>query len=279
MTDPVILSETKNLSLSNEVRDCHALRPRNDYVGLPRPSASQRRCRLGVNIDHIATLRQARRGKKPDPVKGAIICEKAGADSIVCHLREDRRHIQDKDLSLLKKAIKIPLNLEMAAAEEIIKIASKEQPSQVTLVPEKREELTTEGGLDVKGNLEHLKKTIAGFKKAGILVSLFIDPETIQIKASKEVGSQFVELHTGRYSESKGGGRAEELKKLRRATEFAISLGLKVDAGHGLNYKNVVPVCQIPGIEKLNIGYAIIGRALFVGLEKAVKEMLKLLGR
>ena len=234
---------------------------------------------LGINIDHIATLRQARRGKEPDPVEGALICEKAGADSIVCHLREDRRHIQDKDLFLLKKAIKIPLNLEMAAAEEIIKIALKVQPSQVTLVPEKREELTTEGGLNVKGNLEYLKKVSERFKKAGILVSLFVDPEILQIKASKEVEAQFVELHTGNYSETEGEGRKKELKKLKEATEFAISLGLKVDAGHGLNYENVVPVCRIPGIERLNIGYAIIGRAVFVGLAEAVKEMLKLLGR
>ncbi|MCK4244824.1 MAG: pyridoxine 5'-phosphate synthase [Candidatus Omnitrophica bacterium] len=234
--------------------------------------------KLGVNIDHIATLRQARKGEKPDPIEGALVCEKAGADSIVCHLREDRRHIQDKDLSLLKKVIKIPLNLEMAATDEIIKIALKEQPSQVTLVPEKREELTTEGGLDVKGNLEHLKKVIARFKKAGISVSLFVDPEIPQIKASKEVDSQSVELHTGSYAETEGEGRAEELKKLREATEFAISLGLKVDAGHGLNYENVVPICQIPGIERLNIGHSIIARAVFAGLEEAVKEMLNLLG-
>lgn len=232
---------------------------------------------LGINVDHIATLRQARRGKEPDPVEGALVCEKAGADSIVCHLREDRRHIQDKDLSLLKKRIKIPLNLEMAATEEIIKIALKTQPSQVTLVPEKREELTTEGGLDVKGNFKHLKGTIARFKKAGIPVSLFVDPEISQIKASGEVGAQLVELHTGEYANQKGEGRKKELKKLKEATEFAISLGLKVDAGHGLNYENVVPICRIPGIEKLNIGYAIIGRALFAGLEEAVKEMLKLM--
>jgi len=234
--------------------------------------------KLGINIDHIATLRQARRGKEPDPVEGALICERAGADSIVCHLREDRRHIQDKDLFLLKKTIKIPLNLEMAANEEIIKIALKVQPYQVTLVPEKREELTTEGGLDVRGNFQHLKGTITRFKKNGILVSLFVDPEISQIKASQEVGSQFVELHTGSYANEKGEGMKKELKKIKEMTELAISLGLRVNAGHGLNYKNVIPITQVPGIEELNIGYSIIGRAVFVGLEKAVKEMLKLIG-
>ena len=234
--------------------------------------------KLGVNIDHIATLRQARRGKEPNPVKGAKVVEKAGANSIVCHLREDRRHIQDKDLFLLKKTIKIPLNLEMAAAEEIIKIALKVQPYQVTLVPEKREELTTEGGLDVRENFQHLKETITRFKKNGILVSLFVDPEIFQIKASQEVGSQFVELHTGSYANEKGEGRKKELKKIKKMTELAISLGLRVNAGHGLNYKNVIPITHVPGIEELNIGYSIIGRAIFVGLEKAVKEMLKLIG-
>jgi len=233
--------------------------------------------KLGINIDHIATLRQARRGKEPDPVEGALICERAGADSIVCHLREDRRHIQDKDLFLLKKTIKIPLNLEMAANEEIIKIALKVQPYQVTLVPEKREELTTEGGLDVRGNFQHLKGTITRFKKNGILVSLFVDPEISQIKASQEVGSQFVELHTGSYANEKGEGMKKELKKIKEMTELAISLGLRVNAGHGLNYKNVIPITQVPGIEELNIGYSILGRAIFVGLEKAVKEMLKLI--
>ena len=234
--------------------------------------------KLGINIDHIATLRQARRGKEPDPVEGALICERAGADSIVCHLREDRRHIQDKDLFLLKKTIKIPLNLEMAANEEIIKIALKVQPYQVTLVPEKRKELTTEGGLDVRGNFQHLKGTITRFKKNGILVSLFVDPEISQIKASQEVGSQFVELHTGGYANEKDEGIKKELKKIKKMTELAISLGLRVNAGHGLNYKNVIPIIQVPGIEELNIGYSIIGRAVFVGLEKAVKEMLKLIG-
>lgn len=238
--------------------------------------SSQRLCQLGVNIDHIATLRQSRRGKEPDLVKGALICEKAGADSIVCHLREDRRHIQDNDLFFLKKRIKIPLNLEMAAAEEIVKIALKTRPSRVTLVPEKRAELTTEGGLDVKGNFKHLKKTIARFKKAGISVSLFVDPEISQVKASQEAGAQFVELHTGIYANQKGKGKEEELEKLRKMTEFAISCGLKVDAGHGLNYENVVPVSRVSGIIGLNIGYSIIGYALFIGLEKAVKEMLKL---
>ena len=235
--------------------------------------------KLGVNIDHIATLRQARRGEEPDPVAGALICEKAGVNSIVCHLREDRRHIQDKDLFLLKKELEIPLNLEMAANEEVIEIALKVHPYQVTLVPEKRKELTTEGGLDVRANFQHLKETIARFKKKDILVSLFVDPEIPQIKASREVGSQFVELHTGSYANEKGEGMKKELKKIKEMTKFAISLGLRVNAGHGLNYRNVIPVAQVPGIEELNIGYSIIGRAIFVGLDKAVQEMLKLLGK
>ena len=234
--------------------------------------------KLGVNIDHIATLRQARKGRKPDPVEGALICENTGVNSIVCHLREDRRHIQDKDLFLLKERLKIPLNLEMAATEEIIKIALRVKPHQITLVPEKREELTTEGGLDVRENLKPLQKTVARFTKMGIVVSLFIDPEIFQIKASREAGAQFVELHTGRYANEEGNRQKNELRKLKEMTEFAASLGLRVNAGHGLNYKNLVPVCRIPGIEELNIGYAIIGRAIFVGLEKAVKEMLKLIG-
>ena len=236
--------------------------------------------KLGVNIDHIATLRQARRGENPDPVYAACICELAGCDSIVCHLREDRRHIQDRDVYVLKKVVKTRLNLEMALSEEIIKIALDVKPHQVTLVPEKREELTTEGGLDVIKNFEKIKSSVRKFQDSGIKVSLFIEPDERQIQASKETGADFIEIHTGRYAEA----RTEEdinreLDKIARATDYALSTGIRVNAGHGLDYHNTAPVCRIKGIEELNIGYSIIGRAVFVGLERAVKEMLEIVRR
>ncbi|HOL22105.1 MAG TPA: pyridoxine 5'-phosphate synthase [bacterium] len=236
--------------------------------------------KLGVNIDHIATLRQARRGENPDPVYAACICELAGCDSIVCHLREDRRHIQDRDVYVLKKVVKTRLNLEMALSEEIIKIALDVKPHQVTLVPEKREELTTEGGLDVIKNFEKIKSSVRKFQDSGIKVSLFIEPDERQIQASKETGADFIEIHTGRYADA----RTEEdinreLDKIARATDYALSTGIRVNAGHGLDYHNTAPVCRIKGIEELNIGYSIIGRAVFVGLERAVKEMLEIVRR
>lgn len=234
--------------------------------------------KLGVNIDHVATLRQARRGKSPDPVEAAFLCELVGCDSIVCHLREDRRHIQERDLYLLKETVKTRLNLEMALVEEIIKIALKVKPSYVTLVPEKREELTTEGGLDIKTHVSRIKDKTADFKAAGIRVSLFIEPEFSQIEASRETGAEFVELHTGRYAESTGKDDFyHQLDRIIRAAEYALSLGLGVNAGHGLDYSNVGPICQIKGIEELNIGYSIIGRAVYVGIPQAVKEMLSLI--
>jgi pyridoxine 5-phosphate synthase len=236
--------------------------------------------KLGVNIDHIATIRQARRGEKPDPVYAAVICELAGCDSIVCHLREDRRHIQDRDVYLLKKVVKTRLNLEMALAEEIIKIALDVKPDQVTLVPEKREELTTEGGLDVVKNFEKIKNSVRRFKDAGIKVSLFIEPDEKQILTSKEVGADFIELHTGRYADAKTEEEAvAELQKISKATEYGLSIGIRVNAGHGLDYHNTADICRIKGIEELNIGYSIIGRAVFVGLERAVKEMLEIIRR
>ena len=236
--------------------------------------------KLGVNIDHIATIRQARRGKKPDPVYAAVICELAGCDSIVCHLREDRRHIQDRDVYLLKKVVKTRLNLEMALAEEIIKIALDVKPDQVTLVPEKREELTTEGGLDVVKNFEKIKNSVKRFKDAGIKVSLFIEPDEKQILTSKEAGADFIELHTGRYADAKTEEEAvAELQKISKATEYGLSIGIRVNAGHGLDYHNTADICRIKGIEELNIGYSIIGRAVFVGLERAVKEMLEIIRR
>jgi len=236
--------------------------------------------KLGINIDHIATLRQARRGEKPDPVYAAVICELAGCDSIVCHLREDRRHIQDRDVYLLKKIVKTRLNLEMALSEEIIKIALDVKPDQVTLVPEKREELTTEGGLDVVKNFEKIKNSVKRFKNAGIKVSLFIEPDEKQILPSKETGADFIELHTGRYADAKTEEEAgAELQKISKATEYGLSIGIRVNAGHGLDYHNTAAVCKIKGIEELNIGYSIIGRAVFVGLERAVKEMLEIIRR
>ncbi len=235
--------------------------------------------KLGVNIDHVATLRQQRRGREPEPVTAALVAEMAGADSIVCHLREDRRHIQERDLSLLRQVIKTRLNLEMAANEEIIKIALREKPDWVTLVPERREELTTEGGLAVAEQVSHLKKVVSRFVENGIPVSLFIDADSVQIKAAKESGAWSVELHTGRYADALDEKeRVAELDRIKQGAKMAEESGLKVAAGHGLDYRNVTAIASIPEIEELNIGYAIIGKAVFVGLERAVKEMLELMG-
>jgi len=234
--------------------------------------------KLGVNVDHVATLRQLRKGKTPDPIEAAILCELAGCDSIVCHLREDRRHIQERDLFLLKEVIKTKLNLEMALSEDIIQIALKVKPHQVTIVPEKREELTTEGGLDVKTNIKRIKEVIKLFKKENIKVSLFIEPDFEQIEYSKEAEVDFIEIHTGKYAECVlEEDLYKELNKIKKSTEYAISIGLKVNAGHGLDYKNVIPICQIKGIEELNIGYSIVGRSVFVGIYQAVKEMIELI--
>lgn len=236
--------------------------------------------RLGVNIDHVATLRQQRRGKEPDPVSAALLAEKAGADSIVCHLREDRRHIQEQDLSTLRRTIKTKLNLEMAASPEIIKIACQEKPDWVTLVPEKRAELTTEGGLDVTKQASSLKNVVAEFRKFSIPVSFFIDADTNQIKTAAEIGAETVEIHTGKYADAvTEKEKNAELEKIAFGSKMAKSLGLKVAAGHGLDYRNVLPITRIPEIEELNIGYSIIGRAVFVGLEEAVREMIRLIRR
>ncbi len=234
--------------------------------------------RLCVNIDHIATLRQARGGNEPDPVAAAAIAEKAGAFGITVHLREDRRHIQDKDVILLKKTVKTKLNLEMSLTPEIVDFAVKIAPDEATIVPEKRRELTTEGGLDVIKNMARLKDAIARLKAKNVMVSLFIDAEPKQIKASKQAGADFVELHTGRYANAKNSAQEQkELKKIKAGVIFAVKIGLKVNAGHGLNYKNTKAVASIKGIEDLNTGHSIIARAVFTGLECAVKDMLKLL--
>jgi len=234
--------------------------------------------RLGVNIDHVATVRQARGVMYPDPVTAAGIVELAGADGIVCHLREDRRHIQDRDLRLLREIIQTRLNLEMAATEEMIRIALETKPNIVTLVPEKREELTTEGGLNVIKSFQPLKKAIQRLQKGGIPVSLFVDPRKDQIKASEGVGANAIEIHTGHYCDAKTQSEAdEELKNILDAVGEASRCNLQVAAGHGLNYVNVSRIAEIKEIEELNIGHSIIARAILVGLDRAVREMIKLI--
>jgi len=234
--------------------------------------------RLGVNIDHVATVRQARGVLYPDPVAAAGIVELAGADGIVCHLREDRRHIQDRDLRILREIIQTRLNLEMAATEEMIRIALATKPNIVTLVPEKREELTTEGGLDVIKFFPSLKKAIQRLQKGGIPVSLFVDPKKDQIKASEGVGAEVIEIHTGHYCDAKTPLQEdEELKKILDAVAEASHRNLQIAAGHGLNYVNVQRIAEIKEIEELNIGHSIIARAVLVGLDRAVREMIALI--
>lgn len=229
---------------------------------------------LGVNIDHVATLRQARRTVEPDPVAAAVLAELGGADGITTHLREDRRHIQERDVRLLRQTVRTHLNLEMAPTEEMIAIALDIKPDYVTLVPERREEITTEGGIDIVNNLERFKKVVDRLQSAGIPVSWFIDPDPAQIEAAAKTKAQFIELHTGRYAEAKDEAtRLKELKLLQEGTKMARDLGLRVNAGHGLTYWNVYPVACIEGIEELNIGHSIISRAVLVGLERAVREM------
>ncbi len=234
--------------------------------------------RLAVNVDHVATLREARGISEPDPVLAAGICELAGAEGIVVHLREDRRHIQDRDVKLLRQTVKTKLNLEMGAAEEIIEFALKLKPDMVTLVPEKRKELTTEGGLNVAGQKKKLAGVIARMRDAGIPVSLFIDPDTRQIRASRDIGATYVEIHTGRYSDAVNEKELEQEYELiaESATE-AYEAGLRVNAGHGLNYVNTPRIALLETIEELSIGHAIMARAIFVGLDQAVREMLALM--
>jgi pyridoxine 5-phosphate synthase len=245
--------------------------------------------RLGVNVDHVATLRQARRSYYPDPIEAALAAERAGADAITVHLREDRRHIQDQDLFRLRKAIGIHLNQELAPVAEMVEIAMRVKPHEVCLVPERREELTTEGGLDAAGLQNRLAPIIERFKSARIGVSLFIDPQPDQIEAAASLGADFVELHTGTYANiidadlrvvkgaprkaSLGEGATAELNKLRHAVAIALNLGLKPNAGHGLNYRNLAPVASIPGLQWLHIGHSIVARAIMVGMARAVHEM------
>ncbi len=232
--------------------------------------------KLSVNIDHVATIRQARGGTEPDPVTAAAFSELAGADGITVHLREDRRHIQDRDVMLLRRTIQTRLNLEMAATEEMVGIALKVVPHSATLVPERRQELTTEGGLDVVRHRQSLAPQIELLQQAGILVSLFVDPDLEQLKASARLKADFVEVHTGAYCEARGKDQAAQLAKLEQAIMAARKLGLGVNAGHGLNYRNIVPLARISGIEEFNIGHSIVSRAVLVGMDRAVREMAAL---
>jgi len=229
--------------------------------------------RLGVNIDHVATLRQQRKESIPDPVDAARVAQDHGADSIVAHLREDRRHIQDRDIRLLKQTLKIPLAMEMAATDEMERMALDVQPRRVCLVPEQRQELTTEGGLDAIAHQASLEKMIRRLSAKKIEVSLFIDADGDQIRCAKSLAADMIELHTGRYATTTGDEQQQELAKLLQASELAVKLHLRLHAGHGLDYRNVGPVASLPGMEELNIGFSIISRAVFVGLGTAVKEM------
>jgi pyridoxine 5-phosphate synthase len=235
--------------------------------------------RLAVNIDHIATLREARKGHDPEPVAAALIAEMAGAQGITVHLRSDRRHIQDRDVDLLRKAISTRLNIEMAVTEEMARITTTVLPYQVTLVPERPQELTTEGGLDVVANAASVEGFIKTAREAAVLVSLFLDPELTQIRKAKAVGADAVEINTGQYADAPAAGASRELTRISEAARIAAGEGLEVLAGHGLNYVNVIPIAAIPEIVELNIGHSIVSRASLVGMDRAVREMVVLLGR
>jgi pyridoxine 5-phosphate synthase len=233
---------------------------------------------LGVNIDHVATLRQARKTYEPDPVAAAALAELGGADAITIHLREDRRHIQDRDLRLLKETVPIKLNLELSVADEIVGIACQVKPDQATIVPERREEVTTEGGLDVAAHESAVGRSVERLRAAGISVSLFLDPDLRQIELAAKMNVDAVELHTGQYALARGSTQQDRLVALTTAGKLVSDLGLRLHAGHGLNYHNVIPVARIPNMHELNIGHAIVARAVLVGLERAVREMKQLIG-
>lgn len=232
--------------------------------------------KLGVNVDHVATVRQARKAKYPSPVEAAIICEQTGAWGITAHLREDRRHMLDEDMVLLKQKIS-RLNMEMAATEEMLKIACSLKPHSSCLVPEKRQELTTEGGLDVIGNLPWISESVKALHEQRIIVSLFIDPDKSQVEAAKASGAEYIEMHTGRFADTNGAEQLKELERLIRAAELAHSIGLKVNAGHGIDYVNIQGILEIPHLEELNIGHSIVARSVIAGMTVAVKEMLDLM--
>lgn len=236
------------------------------------------RPRLGVNVDHVATVRQARRTAYPDPVEAALVAERAGADQITVHLREDRRHIQERDVDVLRKVVKTELNLEMAATQDMVTLALKYSPDTVTLVPERREELTTEGGLDVVANKEAIQRATRLLEDGAIRVALFIDPDLDQVRAAHKLNAHAVELHTGRYAEARSyKERSEELGRIRDAAKAAAKLGLGVAAGHGLHYDNTIPVCRILEVQELNIGHSIIARAVIDGMDLAVRDMLAIM--
>jgi pyridoxine 5-phosphate synthase len=236
--------------------------------------------RLCINIDHIATLRQARRESEPDPVTAAGICELAGADGIVCHLREDRRHIVDRDLRLLKEVVKTKLDLEMAATDEMIKIVRLVKPDMATLVPEKREEVTTEGGLNIAASKEKISNAVDSIKEAGVKVSVFIDPQPENVDLALEAGADMIEIHTGQYANAKKiSDKIIEIEKIRQIALMAKELGIGVNAGHGLNYLNIVPIANIVDIDEVSIGHSIISRAVFTGLQQAVEDMLAIIRR
>jgi pyridoxine 5-phosphate synthase len=233
--------------------------------------------RLGVNIDHVATVRNARGGKLPDPLRAAALAAKAGADGITAHLREDRRHIVDADIESLMRELSLPLNFEMAATEEMVRIALRHKPHAECIVPEKREERTTEGGLDAAGQHNHLKPMVARLRDAGIRVSLFIEADERQLEAAVSLGAPVVELHTGRYCELDGAAQKTELERLRKGAALCGRLGLECHMGHGLSYADVGPVAAIPEVRELNIGHFLVGEAIFVGLEAAIREMRRLI--
>lgn len=234
--------------------------------------------KLAVNIDHFATIREARRSSEPEPILAALLAEQAGAEGIVCHLRGDRRHINERDLKLLRQVVKTKLNLEMAASEEMKKIALEVKPDVISLVPERKEELTTEGGLNVKANEKNLTPFIQELKKAGIRVSIFVDPDLKQIEACHKVGVDLVEINTGKYAELRPGKeRLEAMDEIKKAAEYGHKLGLEIHAGHGLDYKNVSQIVAIPEITELSIGFSIVARSAIVGIEKAVREMVELI--
>jgi len=233
--------------------------------------------RLGVNIDHVATVRNARGGTTPDPIRAALIAQAAGADGITAHLREDRRHISDEDIARLSRDLEIPLNLEMAATDEMLAIAIKARPHAACIVPEKREERTTEGGIDVVNHFARLKPVVSALSAAGIRVSMFIEPDRKQLDASRELGAPVVELHTGAYANAKAAEQEKLLKHIRNAAEFGADLGLEIHAGHGLTYENVAPIAAISHIRELNIGHFLIGEAIFSGLTDSVQKMRRLM--
>ena len=232
---------------------------------------------LGVNIDHIATIREARGTNYPSPIEGALLCEKSGADSITLHLREDRRHIQDSDVEILRDRLTTKMNLEMAATDEMVAIAARIKPQDCCLVPEKREELTTEGGLDVAGQISRMTDVCSQLAESKVIVSLFIDAQKHQIDAAKECGAPVIELHTGHYADTVGDEQIAEFERIKAMATYADSIGLQVNAGHGLTIENTIAIAQLPEIVELNIGHSIIARAVFIGLEAATREMKELM--